>query len=124
MTLLTGTIWELCFKIKRYDEVIEHFNKAIKIKPKICLYCYNLGNTFTDLMRYDDAIEQYEKQYQLIPTCYYGHDYIVFYYGNRVSIKMLEHWEKKLVMLIEQYIHKKKLHTLIKKALFIILVFY
>ncbi len=47
-------------KLQDYDKAIGHFQKALSIDRTYSEAATNLGNTYFDLKRYDDAIESYK----------------------------------------------------------------
>ncbi|MEO1404045.1 MAG: tetratricopeptide repeat protein, partial [Cyanobacteria bacterium J06635_1] len=53
--------------LKRYDEAISAYEKAIELDPDDATAHYNLGNTYKALKRYDEAISAYEKAIELDP---------------------------------------------------------
>ena len=52
-------------KIKKYDESIKNYEKAIKLKPDFAIAYFYLGNIFYDLKKINDAIKNYEKAIKL-----------------------------------------------------------
>ena len=47
-------------KLQDYDKAMEHFRKALSIDRTYSEAATNLGNTYFDLKRYDDAIDSYK----------------------------------------------------------------
>lgn len=55
------------------ERAIEHFNKALKIKPDSAEVHTGLGNVLADMGRLDDAIKHYRKAISLEPDFSEGH---------------------------------------------------
>ncbi len=54
-------------KLKRYEEAIEAYEKAIELDPKDAYAWVNKGFALDELKRYEEAIEAYEKAIELDP---------------------------------------------------------
>jgi protein O-GlcNAc transferase len=54
-------------ELKRYDEAITHYDKALSLKPNYAEAWSNKGNTLNELKRYDEAITHYDKALSLKP---------------------------------------------------------
>jgi predicted O-linked N-acetylglucosamine transferase (SPINDLY family) len=59
-----GTLYEL----KRYEEAIAHYDKALSLKPDYHEAWSNKGVTLNDLKRYEEAIAHYDKALSLKPA--------------------------------------------------------
>ncbi|MGO8955677.1 MAG: tetratricopeptide repeat protein [Rhodomicrobium sp.] len=57
----------LCM-LKRFDEAIANFDRALSIEPSFALAHYNRGNALRELKRYDEALRSYEKAITLRPN--------------------------------------------------------
>ena len=55
-------------KLNNYEESINHYNKAIEIKPDYAEAYYNLGNLLKDTRKYDEAIINYRTVLLFNPT--------------------------------------------------------
>jgi len=55
------------------EKAIEHFNRALKLKPDSAEVHSNLGNALSELGRVDDAIKHYRKAISLEPDFSEGH---------------------------------------------------
>ncbi len=55
------------------EKAIEHFNRALKLKPDSAEVHTNLGNVLSDIGRVDDAIKHYRKAISLEPDFSEGH---------------------------------------------------
>ncbi|WP_218461046.1 tetratricopeptide repeat protein [Rickettsia sp. TH2014] len=53
--------------LKRYEEAIQAFDKAIELKPDDAVAYYNKGNALNILERYEEAIVAYDKAIDLDP---------------------------------------------------------
>ncbi|MEO0396081.1 MAG: tetratricopeptide repeat protein, partial [Cyanobacteria bacterium P01_A01_bin.137] len=60
--------------LKRYDEAISSYEKAIELDPSYATAHNNLGATYNDLKRYDEAISSYEKAIELDPSYATAHN--------------------------------------------------
>jgi tetratricopeptide (TPR) repeat protein len=54
--------------LKKYDEAIEKYKKAIEIDPNYVLVWYNWGIALSDLKKYDEAIKIYKKAIEIDPN--------------------------------------------------------
>ena len=54
-------------ELKRYDEAITHYDKALILKPEYAAGWSNKGVTLNELKRYDEAITHYDKALILKP---------------------------------------------------------
>ena len=54
-------------ELKRYDEAIVHYDKALGLKPEYAEAWSNKGVTLHELKRYDEAIAHYDKALSLKP---------------------------------------------------------
>jgi len=54
---------------ERYDEAIEHFQKAIQLKPDYAPAINSLGNAYLEKGQWDKAIETYQK---IVEDVFYG----------------------------------------------------
>ena len=52
-------------ELKRYDEAIAHYDKALTLKPDYAEGWSNKGNVLNELKRYDEAIAYYDKAISL-----------------------------------------------------------
>jgi predicted O-linked N-acetylglucosamine transferase (SPINDLY family) len=55
------------YALKRYDEAIAHYDKAISLKPDYHKAWANKGNTLSELKHYQEAITHYDKALTLKP---------------------------------------------------------
>jgi tetratricopeptide (TPR) repeat protein len=55
--------------LKKYEDAIECFNKAIEIDPKYKTAWNNKGNVLNELNRHDDAVECYNKVAEIDKNC-------------------------------------------------------
>jgi protein O-GlcNAc transferase len=62
--LIKGTT---LYELKRYDEAIAHYDKALSLKPDYAEGWSNKGTTLYELKRYDEAIAHYDKALSLKP---------------------------------------------------------
>lgn len=72
------------YKLKRYDEAILHYEKAIETEPNNPLAYFNKGNALYSLKRYAEAIQCYDKVIQLDPN------YSEAYYQKGIASDDLE----------------------------------
>jgi tetratricopeptide (TPR) repeat protein len=56
------------FLLKRYDDAIKCYDKAIELAPDYPEPYRNKGNALSELKRYDDAIKCYDKAIELAPN--------------------------------------------------------
>ena len=54
-------------ELKRYDEAIEHYQQAIKIKSNYAEAYSKLGITLSEQGRFEEAIGQYQKALEINP---------------------------------------------------------
>ena len=54
--------------LKRTEEAIPHFERAIALDPQRPAHHMNLGNAFAKLQRWDEAIESLRRAQQLLPS--------------------------------------------------------
>ena len=54
-------------KLKRYDEAIVAYDKALALKPDLAGAWLGRGNVFYDLKRHDEAFAAYDKALALKP---------------------------------------------------------
>jgi predicted O-linked N-acetylglucosamine transferase (SPINDLY family) len=52
-------------ELKRYDEAIDHYDKALSLKPDYVVAYSNKANVLHELKRYDEAIDHYDKALSL-----------------------------------------------------------
>jgi tetratricopeptide (TPR) repeat protein len=57
----------------RIEQAIEHYQKALKLRPRSAEVYTNLGNALMDLDNVEDAIEHYRKAVSLAPTLAVAH---------------------------------------------------
>ncbi|HUT29688.1 MAG TPA: tetratricopeptide repeat protein [Sedimentisphaerales bacterium] len=57
----------------RIEQAIEHYQKALKLRPRSAEVYTNLGNALMDLHKTDEAIEQYKKAVSLAPDLAVAH---------------------------------------------------
>lgn len=55
-------------ELKRYQEAIDSYDKAIQLNPNYSNVYYNKGNSLRDLKRYQEAIDCYDKAIELNPN--------------------------------------------------------
>ena len=53
--------------LKRYDEALAAYGKALALKPDLADAWLGSGNVFTDHKRYDEALAAYDKTLALKP---------------------------------------------------------
>ncbi|MBN2419477.1 MAG: tetratricopeptide repeat protein [Deltaproteobacteria bacterium] len=59
---------------KRLEEAVEHFSRALEIKPHDSMTCNNLGNALLALGEVDSAINQYRRAIELKPRYSEAHN--------------------------------------------------
>jgi len=78
-------------ELKRYDDALVSYDRAIQLKPDYAEAYYNQGVTFGELKRYDDALVSYDRAIQLKP------DYAEAYYNQGVTFGELKRYDDALV---------------------------
>jgi tetratricopeptide (TPR) repeat protein len=80
--------------LKRYEEAIELWRKALKLQPDLTLAHLSLGSIYLEIDRYDDALAATKKAFELAPEmkeAAYNYALCELYAGNVVrSISVLE----------------------------------
>ena len=61
-------IGEILFRMKKYDEAIEPFNKALKLNPNSAAAYANIGAIYNDQKKYSEAIANLVKAVELDPS--------------------------------------------------------
>ena len=74
--------------IERYDKAIEHFNKAIKLNPRLRLAYINRGVLYARKREYDRAIEDFNKAIELDSS------ETLAYFNRGLSMLSTEEWGK------------------------------
>jgi predicted O-linked N-acetylglucosamine transferase (SPINDLY family) len=65
----------------RYEEALQHYDKALSLKPDYAEAYSNKGNTLNELKRYEEALQYYDKALSLKPD-------IDWALGNRLILKL------------------------------------
>ncbi len=55
------------YALKRYDEALADYNRALELRPDYPEALNNRGNTFDELERYDEALADYNRAIELRP---------------------------------------------------------
>ncbi|NTW58570.1 MAG: glycosyltransferase [Nitrospirae bacterium] len=80
--------------LKRYEEAIELWRKALNLQPDLTLAHLNMGSIYLEIDRYDDALAATKKAYELAPEmkeAAYNYALCELYAGNvGRSISVLE----------------------------------
>jgi predicted O-linked N-acetylglucosamine transferase (SPINDLY family) len=74
--------------LRRYDEALRCYDRAVQIKPNYAEAHYNRGLTLYELERFDDAVASYDKALELLP------DYAAAYNNRGVALRKLERLEE------------------------------
>ena len=75
-------------ELKRYDEALNHYDKAIHLKPDYAQAWNNKAITLQELKRYEEALNHYDKAIQLKP------DYNEAWYNKGNTLKELKrYWQ-------------------------------
>jgi tetratricopeptide (TPR) repeat protein len=77
-------------ELKKFNEAIELFDKAIEINPKYSKAFSNKGNSLSELGFFEDAIESYNIALNLKPDCMYT------YYNKGNNLKRLKRFDEAL----------------------------
>ena len=72
--------------VERYDKAIEHFDKAIKLNPRLPQVYLNRGVLYARKREHDRAIEDFNKAIAL------DHDYAVAYLNRGLAWLMVKAW--------------------------------
>ncbi|MFP3206731.1 MAG: tetratricopeptide repeat protein, partial [Hydrogenobaculum sp.] len=65
--------------LKRYEEALQCYDKAIQLEPNNALYWNNKGDALRNLKRYEEALQCYDKAIQLEPNN-------ALYWNNKASV--------------------------------------
>ena len=77
-------------ELKRYEEAIECFDKAIELNPNDPWYWYNKGVALSELKRYEEEIECYDRAIELDPNN-------PWYWNNKgTALGKLERYEEEI----------------------------
>jgi len=75
-------------EIKRFQEAIAHYDKALSIKPDYAEAYSNKGNSLNELKRYDEAIAHYDKALELKP------DYVEGWSNKGVTLNEIKRFQE------------------------------
>jgi predicted O-linked N-acetylglucosamine transferase (SPINDLY family) len=75
-------------ELKRFDEAIAHYDKALSLKPDYAEAWSNKGVSLHELKRFDEAIAHYDKALSLKP------DYVEGWANKGVSLKELKRYDE------------------------------
>jgi tetratricopeptide (TPR) repeat protein/tRNA A-37 threonylcarbamoyl transferase component Bud32 len=59
---------ETLLELKRYDDALKAYNRAVEIRPEYAEAWNGQGDTFLALKRYKDALDSYDKAIQIQPS--------------------------------------------------------
>ncbi len=79
------------FNLKRYDEVIECFKKALKLNPENHKLWLKLGNVFAKNGRFSDEIQSYDKALE------YNPNYAEAFYNKGIALLTLGRLKESLI---------------------------
>ncbi len=79
-----GTLLEL----KRYEEALKAYNRAVELKPEYAEAWLGKGNTLLELKRYQDALDAYDKAIQI------QRDYLEAWNGRGEALASLQRYEE------------------------------
>ncbi|NUM80092.1 tetratricopeptide repeat protein [bacterium] len=84
-------------KLKKFDQAVERFKKAVAINPKNYLPYYSMGNAYSQMKKYDLAIPEYEQTLKLNKNIFDVYFYLglACYYQDQ-NKKAVKHLEKYL----------------------------
>jgi superkiller protein 3 len=79
--------------LKRYDEAIAEYQRAIELDPKYAYPHNGLGSVYYDLKRYDEAIAEYQRSVELDPKYATPHNNLgnVYYDLKRYDAAIAEY---------------------------------
>jgi tetratricopeptide (TPR) repeat protein len=63
--------------LKRYDEALTHYDKALSLKPDYAEAWSNMGNTLSNLKRFDEALAHYDKALSIKPDIDWIYGYLI-----------------------------------------------
>ncbi len=78
------------YDLKRYEEALEAYNRAIQLAPNDALAYHNKGYALDDLKRYEEALEAYTRAIELDPND------AVTYYNKGYTLRNLKRYEEAL----------------------------
>ena len=76
--------------MKRYDDALQSYDKAIKINPNHFFSHGNRGITLKDLNRYDEALNSYDRAIEINPN------FVEAYNNKGNALKDLKRYEEAL----------------------------
>ena len=79
---------ETFLELKRYNDALEVYNRAVELKPEYAEAWIGQGNTHLGLKRYQDALEAYDKAIQLKPN------YLEAWNGRGKALDYLQRYEE------------------------------
>jgi tetratricopeptide (TPR) repeat protein len=79
---------ETFLELKRYNDALESYNRAVELKPKYTEAWKGQATTLLELKRYQDALEAYDKAIQLQPS------YLEAWNGRGKALDRLQRYEE------------------------------
>ena len=71
------------YKLKRHQDAVACFRRAVEIDPKSGIDWANLGSNLRDLGRIDEAVEMYRKALSLDPNIGFARDSLAKLIGEQ-----------------------------------------
>jgi tetratricopeptide (TPR) repeat protein len=85
------------------DEAVEHYKRAVQLKPDYPQACYDLGNALARQGKLDQAIENYERALQLKPDYAEAHyNFGVALASQGKSAEAMQHFQQGLSLATAQ----------------------
>lgn len=79
---------ETLLELKRYEDALKVYNRAVELKPEYTEAWQGQGNTLFELKRYQDALDAYDKAIQIKP------DYWQAWNGRGKALDRLQQYEE------------------------------
>jgi tetratricopeptide (TPR) repeat protein len=81
------------------QKAIEHFKKAIALKPNYADAYHNLGNAYRDTGDAENALKSYSKALEINPTLWQSHQNIAYlFFAQKQYGKAIEHVQKAILI--------------------------
>ena len=77
-------------ELKRFDEALQSYDRAIQLKPDFAEAYYNRGLALVELKRFEEALQSYDRAIQLKP------DFAEAYSNRGIALDELKRFEEAL----------------------------